>query len=99
MSGFRKRFGNCQAVEDVKSRMSGIVFWEKGEVETLGMLVSADSPCIVIVAGQNNVFGISVADPTQTPEKIEIKIASLAQNKTAAKKETTVSLLGRTCFH
>ena len=64
---------SLQAIENRQAKKAGFVFIKAGEApsKTFGKL-SADKPCIVMVAQQLAAWHISVADPTHQQNSVVI---------------------------
>ncbi|KOR90326.1 polysaccharide lyase family 8 super-sandwich domain-containing protein [Paenibacillus solani] len=76
-----------QAVEDTKLGLTGINFWQSGE---LGR-VRAYQPASVMVKEQGDELTVSVSDPTQTQSKVKVEVAAAALEELA--KDPTVTVL------
>jgi chondroitin AC lyase len=64
-----------QAIEDTLNKFAGIIFWEKGEVNVLGINVKVDKPCILNLVLANNELLISLADPSQKLKQILVSVS------------------------
>ena len=61
-----------QAVLHKNLRITGIVFYVKGEFEYEGLIVNVDSPCLVLVDEKNKT--VSISDPSANLNSIKIGI-------------------------
>ncbi|WP_055108599.1 polysaccharide lyase family 8 super-sandwich domain-containing protein [Paenibacillus ihumii] len=75
-----------QAVEDTKLGLTGINFWQPGE---LGR-VRAYQPASVMVKEQGDEWTVSVSDPTQTQSKVKVDIAAVALEELTKDPAVTV---------
>jgi chondroitin AC lyase len=67
---------DIQAVQQLDLHRTGIVFYKAGSIRVNDKLtVAASSPCIVMIkANEDKISGISVADPTQALDKLQLKV-------------------------
>ncbi len=59
---------NIQAVKDVSTGITGIVFWSEG---TFGG-ITVDKPCMLMVRESDGAYEIAVSDPTQKLESLSV---------------------------
>jgi len=80
-----------QAVLDKELNVLQVVFWEAGNFTLASYWVSANSPCIVMVASSKSGMTISVADPTHTLTSLTVTVGVALQGKgCVAKGHSTV---------
>lgn len=68
-----------QAVSCKKSQVTGIAFYEPGDLSiSPGLIISADKPCIMLVRKDNkdNGIKISIADPTQLLSEVKVTVSA-----------------------
>ncbi|MEK4509151.1 polysaccharide lyase family 8 super-sandwich domain-containing protein [Paenibacillus sp. FSL K6-2524] len=76
-----------QAVQETKLGITGINFWQPGELDR----VRVYQPASVMVKEQGDELTVSVSDPTQTQSKVKVEIAAVALAELA--KDSTVKVL------
>ncbi|MBE7169676.1 MAG: polysaccharide lyase 8 family protein [Williamsia sp.] len=68
--------GKIQAVENREKQLAGFVFAAAGEATSaVCKKISADKPCVLMVAGRKSGFTITLADPTHKQQEIVVGIA------------------------
>lgn len=67
---------DIQAVQQLDLQRTGVVFYKAGSIRINDKLtLAASEPCIVMIkANEGDVAGITVADPTQELEKLQLKV-------------------------
>ncbi len=91
---------NLQAVTTKNEKYSGIVFYQTGNCEIgPGKVLTANSPCIVLLREENNKTELSVADPTHLKKEINISVSGkyksgdMASTYDKEKNQTTFSVI------
>lgn len=77
---------NIQAVKDMSTGTTGIVFWNSGTFDG----ITVDKPCIIMMRETNGVYEIAASDPTQKLDSLNITV-NKAMNAVMADSKISVS--------
>lgn len=72
-----------QAVYNKNSKVLEATFWEKGSVSLGGLTIKVDKPCVVTASDIEGNMKISVANPLNEQETVQLEINRVIQSKEA----------------
>lgn len=73
---------DVQAVFNKKSGIYGIAFYNPGSVTIEeGLYIGADEPCLILFRNSKKAFSITVSDPTQNLEELDILVSRKLSGK------------------
>lgn len=78
-----KNDGDMQAVESADRSMAGVVFYKTGKADVIGG-VEVNQPCIIMLQKESGQIKISVSDPTQKLEQVQVSLEGKYLSKDAA---------------